>query len=85
MRGQSGRALTYLICTPPLAVFLEIPAEFYLILDVAAGGTSGWFPDGVGGKPWFDGSDTAMFDFASAQDTWSATWPSSSADRAMRV
>ncbi|KAM5543724.1 hypothetical protein V8D89_002341 [Ganoderma adspersum] len=59
--------------------------EFYLILDVAAGGTSGWFPDNVGGKPWFDGSDTAMRDFAKAQDTWSATWPSSSQDRAMRV
>ena len=61
------------------------PSEFYLILDVAAGGTSGWFPDNVGGKPWFDGSNTAMRDFAKAQDTWSATWPSSSQDRAMRV
>ncbi|PIL27287.1 hypothetical protein GSI_10434 [Ganoderma sinense ZZ0214-1] len=59
--------------------------QFYLILDVAAGGTSGWFPDNVGGKPWFDGSDTAMRDFAKAQDTWAATWPSSAQDRAMRV
>lgn len=30
--------------------------EFYLVIDLAAGGTSGWFPDGVGGKPWYDGS-----------------------------
>ncbi|KAI1798440.1 concanavalin A-like lectin/glucanase [Ganoderma leucocontextum] len=59
--------------------------EFYLILDVAAGGTSGWFPDNEGGKPWFDGSNTAMRDFAKAQDTWAATWPSSPQDRAMRV
>ena len=29
---------------------------FYLILNVAVGGTSGWFPDGFGGKPWLDGS-----------------------------
>ena len=29
---------------------------FYLVLDVAAGGTNGWFPDGVGDKPWLDGS-----------------------------
>lgn len=29
---------------------------FYLIIDLAVGGTSGWFPDGVGGKPWFDKS-----------------------------
>ena len=31
--------------------------SFYLILDLAVGGTSGWFPDGVGGKPWLDGSN----------------------------
>ena len=30
--------------------------EFYLIINLAAGGTSGWFPDDVGGKPWYDGS-----------------------------
>ena len=29
---------------------------FYLIMNVAVGGTNGWFPDGVGGKPWLDGS-----------------------------
>jgi hypothetical protein len=32
---------------------------FYLILDVAVGGTNGWFPDG-GEKPWLDGS-TSQF------------------------
>ena len=32
--------------------------EFYLIMDVAVGGTNGWFPDNVGGKPWLDGSDS---------------------------
>jgi hypothetical protein len=30
---------------------------FYLILDVAVGGTNGWFPDG-GNKPWLDGSQS---------------------------
>jgi len=59
--------------------------DFYLILDVAAGGTSGWFPDNVGGKPWYDGSATAMREFAIAQPTWSATWPSDADDRALRV
>ena len=29
---------------------------FYLIMNVAVGGTNGWFPDGVGDKPWLDGS-----------------------------
>jgi hypothetical protein len=35
-------------------------AAFYLILDVAVGGTNGFFPDNVGGKPWVDSSLTAM-------------------------
>ncbi|KAI0339324.1 concanavalin A-like lectin/glucanase [Trametopsis cervina] len=59
--------------------------EFFLILDLAAGGTSGWFPDGVGGKPWLDNSELAMVDFAKNQGTWEATWPSSADDRAFRI
>lgn len=31
-------------------------AEFYLIINLAVGGTNGYFPDGVGGKPWSDRS-----------------------------
>ena len=31
---------------------------FYLIMNVAVGGTNGWFPDGVGNKPWLDGSSS---------------------------
>lgn len=59
--------------------------KFYLIVDLAVGGTSGWFPDGVGGKPWFDGSLTAMRDFARAQDGWYKTWPEGRDDRAFRM
>ena len=29
---------------------------FYLVMDVGVGGTTGWFPDGLGDKPWLDGS-----------------------------
>ena len=54
-------------------------------MNVAIGGRNGWFPDGVGGKMWFDGSATAMTDFANAQDDWSATWPDSDDDRAFRI
>lgn len=32
---------------------------FFLILNVAVGGTNGYFPDGVGGKPWVDAGDAA--------------------------
>ncbi|GJE92365.1 glycoside hydrolase family 16 protein [Phanerochaete sordida] len=60
---------------------------FYLILDLAVGGTSGWFPDGLGNKPWWDtsGDQQALWDFANKQDEWAATWPSSDADRAFRI
>jgi hypothetical protein len=37
--------------------------DFYLVIDLAVGGTSGWFPDSVGGKPWYDGSASAFFAF----------------------
>ncbi|KII85577.1 glycoside hydrolase family 16 protein [Plicaturopsis crispa FD-325 SS-3] len=59
--------------------------SFYLLIDLAVGGTSGWFPDGVDGKPWYDASSTAMHDFAKAQDTWHATWPSNVNDLAFRI
>ncbi|KAI0051591.1 glycoside hydrolase family 16 protein [Auriscalpium vulgare] len=59
--------------------------SFYLVMNLAAGGTSGWFPDKKGDKPWFDSSNTAMRDFAQAQSTWSATWPDSDDDRAFRM
>jgi hypothetical protein len=34
---------------------------FYLILDVAIGGTNGWFPDGAGNKPWLNGARGVFF------------------------
>jgi hypothetical protein len=48
--------------------------EFYLILNVAVGGTNGWFKDGSSGKPWLDSSPTARKDFWSAKDQWYPTW-----------
>lgn len=48
--------------------------KFYLILNVAVGTSFGFFPDGVGNKPWVDGTSTAMADFYSAKDTWYPTW-----------
>lgn len=58
---------------------------FYLILDVAVGGTNGWFPDGAGDKPWLNGAINAMQLFAQSQDKWSQTWPQSEDDRALRI
>lgn len=48
--------------------------SFYLLLNVAVGGTNGWFEDGVAGKPWVDESSTAKRDFWDARDQWYPTW-----------
>lgn len=48
--------------------------DFYLILNVAVGGTNGWFEDGAQGKPWVDTSSTAPHDFWNARDQWYPTW-----------
>jgi beta-glucanase (GH16 family) len=37
--------------------------EFYLILNVAVGGTNGWFDDGVQGKPWVNDDPSAKLEF----------------------
>lgn len=70
---------------------------FYLILNVAVGSRTGWFPEGQGSKPWLDGSATAMRDFYAAKNKnkdgtpgWYTTWPGSGGqgnirDRAMVV
>lgn len=38
-----------------LNLVLRCVTEFYLIMNVAVGGTNGFFPDGQGNKPWFNG------------------------------
>ncbi|KAJ3510675.1 hypothetical protein NLJ89_g4537 [Agrocybe chaxingu] len=57
---------------------------FFLILNVAVGGTNGWFPDG-NEKPWLDGSNTAMGDFWRNRDKWLPTWPTNPEDRSLVV
>ena len=48
--------------------------EFYLIINVAVGGTNGWFQDGVSAKPWSDHSPSAKLDFWNASKIWFPTW-----------
>ncbi|KAL2210724.1 concanavalin A-like lectin/glucanase [Sarocladium strictum] len=48
--------------------------DFFLILNVAVGGTNGWFPDAMGGKPWSDSSETPMRDFWKSNSTWLPSW-----------
>ena len=48
--------------------------EFYLVLNVAVGGTNGWFEDGKSGKPWIDRSPLARKDFWDTRAEWYPTW-----------
>jgi hypothetical protein len=48
--------------------------EFYLILNLAVGGTNGYFPDNMASKPWVDASPRAMYDFWQAKEKWLPTW-----------
>lgn len=48
--------------------------DFYLIMNVAVGGTNGWFEDGANGKPWVDASPSAKRDFWNARNQWYPTW-----------
>ncbi|KAK4233070.1 concanavalin A-like lectin/glucanase domain-containing protein [Achaetomium macrosporum] len=48
---------------------------FYLILNVGVGGTNGYFPDGVDGKPWADKvNGSSAKDFWKARNSWEPTW-----------
>ncbi|XP_072018556.1 beta-1,3-glucan-binding protein-like [Amphiura filiformis] len=52
--------------------------DFYIIMNVAVGGTGGYFSDGLTNqpypKPWNDQSPTAPRDFWLAKDQWYPTW-----------
>ncbi|OCK77121.1 glycoside hydrolase family 16 protein [Lepidopterella palustris CBS 459.81] len=70
--SQTGRANT------------PFDSSFYLILNVAVGGTNGFFHDGYGDKPWINHSPTAMRDFWAARNSWMPTWGNGS-DRGMTI
>ncbi len=52
---------------------------YYIILNLAVGGTTGYFPDGVGDKPWSDMSQRASAEFYDNKDKWWPTWGDHSA------
>jgi len=60
--SQSGRAQT------------PFDQPFYLILNLAVGGTNGWFEDNKSGKPWVDASPRANRDFWEDRANWEPTW-----------
>ncbi|KAJ7909654.1 gram-negative bacteria-binding protein, partial [Mycena leptocephala] len=54
-------------------------------MNVAVGGTNGWFPDGQGDKPWLNQAGNPMEDFIKNKNQWLPTWPENVEDRAMVV
>nr|QFS20852.1 beta-1,3-glucanase [Antheraea pernyi] len=57
--------------------------KFYIIMNLAVGGTNGFFPDGVQNpvpKPWWNGSPAATTDFWNGQAGWLPTWNLNSND-----
>ena len=48
--------------------------EFYLIFNLAVGGSNAYFPDGQGGKPWTNQDPHAPNSFYNAKGQWYQTW-----------
>jgi hypothetical protein len=59
--------------------------DFYLVINLAVGGTNGWFEDGKSGKPWIDANPRARTEFWSAKDQWWPTWQKRSSFKIRRV
>lgn len=58
--------------------------QMYLIINVAVGGTNGYFPDG-NGKPWSNSDPHAVNSFYDAKDQWFPTWTSPMAVDSVKV
>ena len=59
--------------------------SFYLVLNVAVGGVSDYFPDGESGKPWKNSDNDSVNKFYAAIDQWLPTWNISTLQPAMAV
>ena len=49
-----------------------------MIINLAVGGTNGYFPDGVAAKPWSDRSTRASSEFYDNKGQWWPTWSNAS-------
>ena len=48
--------------------------RYYLIINLACGGTSGYFSDGVANKPWSNNDPHSVNSFFNNKATWYPTW-----------
>ena len=70
-----------------IASFFTTYFKFYLIINVAVGGTNGFFPDGVSNegypKPWNNKDSNGPEKFWKAKNKWYPTWKGD--DAAMQI
>ncbi|XP_075970504.1 beta-1,3-glucan-binding protein-like [Anticarsia gemmatalis] len=62
---------------PPGSKMAPFDQQFYIILNLAVGGTTGYFPDIATNptpKPWKNTSPSAMADFWKGRSGWEPTW-----------
>ena len=59
--------------------------KFYLILNVAVGGTNGYFSDSERNKPWQNAGTNPVADFWAARSRWLPTWPTDPKKRGMAI
>ncbi|GAK65446.1 concanavalin A-like lectin/glucanase [Moesziomyces antarcticus] len=59
--------------------------KFYLILNVAVGGTNGYFSDAERNKPWQNAGSNPVADFWAARTRWLPSWPSDPKKRGMAI
>eukprot|EP00953_Heterococcus_sp_UTEX-ZZ885_P030907 16286-Heterococcus_DN1.PRE.2 len=58
--------------------------RFYISIAVAVGGVNGYFPDGLGSKPWNDTNPQAPMQFINNTENWYSTW-GTDGDSALQV
>lgn len=59
--------------------------EFFLIFNVAVGGTNNYFPDGKCGKPWTNTDPHASNTFWNAKGQWEQTWDLENHGSALKI
>ena len=63
--------------------------EFYIIINLAVGGTNGYFPDGcdnlMGDKPWNNDDAYAPKQFWNGYKNWSQTWDFEGEESALQI
>lgn len=81
-RGQFGEQNNPWRGEPNAAPFNR---DFHLIMNVAVGGTNGYFPDGDCGKVYVDADNHAPNTFWNNKSKWEPSWAPGTTQSAMKI